>query len=138
MVKKWRLKSFPTLGEVQQLKNDLKVNSTIAKLFLQRELTDFDAAKNFLNPKIEDLHNPFQMMDMHLAVDRIASAISNNEKILIYGDYDVDGTTAVAMVFSFLKQKHKNIDFYIPDRYTEGYGISFKGVDFAIENNFKY
>ncbi len=136
MVKKWRLKSCPTEEQVQQLENDLKVNSTLVKLFLQRGITDFDTAKNFLNPKIEGLHDPFQMKDMQEAVDRIATAISNKDKILIYGDYDVDGTTAVAMVFSFLKQKHNNIDFYIPDRYTEGYGISFKGVDFAIENNF--
>jgi single-stranded-DNA-specific exonuclease len=116
----------------------------LANLLVQREVKTFDEAKKFFRPSLDDLHDPFLMKDMDKAITRIETAIKNNEKVLVYGDYDVDGTTAVALVYSFFKKHHPNkedenssfIDFYIPDRYAEGYGISFTGIDFAKENNF--
>ena len=98
-----------------------------------------DEAKIFFRPSLNQLHDPFLMKDMDRAVDRVVQAIDNGEKIMIYGDYDVDGTTAVALVYTYLKKffKKKKIEFYIPDRYDEGYGISFKGIDYAAENDFK-
>ncbi|RLD56948.1 MAG: single-stranded-DNA-specific exonuclease RecJ, partial [Bacteroidetes bacterium] len=97
--------------------------------------TNYEDAKQFFRPDLSQLHNPFLMKDMEMAVGRLEIAIKNNEKILVYGDYDVDGTTAVATVYSFFKKIHSNIDYYIPDRYTEGYGISYKGIDYAVDNN---
>lgn len=137
MEKKWRLKTQPPVSIISRISSELNVSGLLAALFYQRGIDQFETAKNFLNPKIEDLHNPFLMKDMAQAVERINSAISNNEKILIYGDYDVDGTTSVAMVYTFFKSQGLKVDFYIPDRYTEGYGVSFKGVDFAVANEFK-
>ena len=101
-----------------------------------RGVTTFDEAKQFFRPDFSQLHNPFLMKDMQKAVDRIKTAIEKNEKILVYGDYDVDGTTSVAMLYTFLTTLTENIDYYIPDRYTEGYGISLQGIDYAKENNF--
>jgi len=105
-------------------------------LLVQRGVSTFDEAKSFFRPTLEDLHDPFLMNDMEVAVQRIKEAIANNEKILVYGDYDVDGTTAVSLVYTFLKSIYPNVDFYLPDRYEEGYGISYKSIDFAVENNF--
>jgi single-stranded-DNA-specific exonuclease len=137
MEKKWRLKTQPSTATISKISSELNVSRLLAALFFQRGIEQFDDAKNFLNPKTDDLHDPFLMKNMLQAVERINTAFFKNEKILIYGDYDVDGTTSVAMVYTFFKSHGLNVDFYIPDRYTEGYGVSYKGVDFAIANDFK-
>ncbi len=111
-------------------------NRKLVNILVKRGIDTFEKAKEFFRPSKEFLHNPFLMKDMDKAVKRLEKAISENEKILVYGDYDVDGTTSVALVFSFLSEITKNIDFYVPDRFTEGYGISAKGIDFAAENDF--
>src|SRR5690606_22937819 len=98
---------------------------------------DFQQAREFFRPKLDKLHNPFLMKDMDKAVERLSTAIDRGEKILVYGDYDVDGTTSVALLFGYIKSFYDNINFYIPDRYKEGYGISEKGIIYAAENNFK-
>ena len=115
----------------------LGVDGILATLLAQREVRDFESAKVFFRPAYEHLHSPFLMKDMQRAVDRISHAIRHRENIMVYGDYDVDGTTSVAMVYSFLKKIYPNVDYYIPDRYTEGYGISRKGIDTAVSGNFK-
>ncbi len=111
-------------------------NRKLVNILVKRGIDTFDKAKEFFRPSKEFLHNPFLMKDMGKAVERLEKALENNEKILVYGDYDVDGTTSVALVYSFLSEITKNIDFYVPDRFTEGYGISTKGIDFAAENEF--
>jgi len=121
---------------VNNLADSLGVSQSIAHLLVIRGVTTFDEAKQFFRPDFSQLHNPFLMKDMQKAVDRIKTAIEKNEKILVYGDYDVDGTTSVAMLYTFLTTLTENIDYYIPDRYTEGYGISLQGIDYAKENNF--
>ncbi len=121
---------------IKHLQEVLNINETLANLLAQRDIKTFDEAKTYFRPSLDQLHDPFLMTDMDKAVERLEKALSNNEKILIYGDYDVDGTTSVALVYSFLKKHTENIDFYIPDRYIEGYGISKQGIDFASENNF--
>ena len=132
----WKLKPTPNPQKVKQLSTALEVDETLAKLLVQRGIETFEEAKYFFRPKLENLHNPFLMKDMDLAVNRIEKAIKNEENILIYGDYDVDGTTSVSLVSSYLKTFYPNIATYIPDRYNEGYGISFKGIDFAEDNDF--
>lgn len=135
MQAKWKIKkSFPSSIN-DELKLALNVDENIAELLLQRGITDFNSAKKFFRPSLTDLHDPFLMKGMHDAVSRINKALLQNEKILIYGDYDVDGTTAVALVYSFFKNFTSNISYYIPDRYLEGYGISTKGIDYAKSNN---
>ena len=119
---------------ISKLRKEVYDNEIIAKLLVQRGIKDFDSAKEFFRPDINKLHNPFLMKDMDEAVTRIEKAITEGEKILVYGDYDVDGTTAVAMMYSFLKTQHPYIDAYVPDRYTEGYGVSIQGIDYADEN----
>lgn len=114
----------------------MNINEKLANLLAQRGITSYDEAKAYFRPQMEHLHNPFLMSGMHKAIERIELAIKKKEKILVYGDYDVDGTTAVALVYTFLQKIHPDIDFYIPDRYSEGYGISFKGIDFAADNGF--
>jgi single-stranded-DNA-specific exonuclease len=114
----------------------LNIDIHLANLLVQRGIRTFDEAKSFFRPQLTDLHDPFLMKDMDLAIERIEKAIHNNEKILVYGDYDVDGTSAVALVYSFIKEYYNEVDYYIPDRYSEGYGISYKGIDFAKENGF--
>ena len=104
--------------------------------FIQRGITDFDSARNFFRPSLEHLHNPFLMKGMERAVARLKKAIDHEEKILIYGDYDVDGTTSVALVYSYLNKFYSNCEIYIPDRYAEGYGISLAGIEYAEQNNF--
>ncbi|RMG80673.1 MAG: single-stranded-DNA-specific exonuclease RecJ, partial [Bacteroidetes bacterium] len=121
---------------VEQLSQEINVSRPIATLLLQRGITDFNSAKKFFRPSLENLHNPFLMKGMDLAVSRIKQAVSQNEKILFYGDYDVDGTTAVATMISFFGKIYEHVDFYIPDRYKEGYGVSFQGIDFAEEKGF--
>ena len=121
---------------VHNLVSELGVNKIVAHLLVLRGITTFDAAKTFFRPQISDLHSPFLMKGMGKAVDRIELALKKGEKILIYGDYDVDGTTSVAMMYNFLSRFTDKIDYYIPDRYDEGYGISFKGIDYAQINEF--
>ena len=133
---RWTLKSKPDKEKIDNLANALGVDKTIAAILCQRNIETFEDAKKFFRPSLEDIHDPFLMKDMDLAVQRIEKAISENENILIYGDYDVDGTTAVSLVSSYLKTIHSNIATYIPDRYAEGYGVSYQGIDFAEDNDF--
>ena len=115
---------------VKKLSSELGVNEIVAHLLVVRGITTYDMAKSFFRPQISDLHSPFLMKGMDDAIERIELAIKKGEKILIYGDYDVDGTTSVAMMYSFLSRFTDKIGYYIPDRYDEGYGISFKGIDY--------
>ena len=135
MEKRWNLlQANPT--DVRDLQTALKIHPILCELLVQREITDFNAAKQFFRPSLDHLHDPWLMKDMRKAVDRINTAFKNNEKILVFGDYDVDGTTSVATLYQFLKQLAPNIDYYIPHRYKEGYGISKIGIDFAKEHGF--
>ena len=136
MNKKWLVKEVPSREEIERLKKQLHVDEIVAKLLLQKGITNLQEAESFLRPKLNEIHDPFLMKDMKEAVDRIIHAFDSNEKILIFGDYDVDGTTAVALIYLSLIPFYKNISFYIPDRYTEGYGISKQGIDYAIKENF--
>lgn len=131
---RWNLLSKPEKEKVQQLQNELKIDEIIATLLVQRGIETYEQARTFFRPTLADLHDPYLMKDMDKAVSRIEKAINNNENILIFGDYDVDGTTAVSLVSSYLKSVYPNIDTYIPDRYDEGYGISYKGIDYADDN----
>ena len=133
---RWTLKTAPNKKKVNQLSNDLSIDPILASLLVQRNIDSFKKAKEFFRPSLEDLHDPFLLKDMDRAVSRIEKAIIDNENILIYGDYDVDGTTSVSLVSSYLKTITNNIATYIPDRYDEGYGISYQGIDFASDNNF--
>jgi single-stranded-DNA-specific exonuclease len=137
MEKKWIIKERGDSGLVKQLAEDLGVSESLANLMVQRKITSPAEAQKFFNPSLDYLHDPFLMKDMNMAVDRLSGAIKKGEKILVYGDYDVDGTTAVALVYSFLKKLNANVEYYIPDRYKEGYGVSFQGIDFAFNNNCK-
>lgn len=136
MEKQWKILQETSPEVSKTLQKQLSVDATIARLLSLRGINNFDEAKVFFRPELDQLHNPFLMKGMKEAIERINQAISKNEKVLVYGDYDVDGTTAVSIVYSFFKQYIKNIEYYIPDRYREGYGISFKGIDFAAEHNF--
>jgi single-stranded-DNA-specific exonuclease len=131
---RWTLKSKPEKQKVQALQNDLQVDEIIATLLIQRGIETFEDAKSFFRPTLADLHHPYLMKDMDKAVNRIEKAIIKKENILVFGDYDVDGTTAVSLVSSYLKSYYPNVATYIPDRYDEGYGISFKGIDYANDN----
>ncbi len=135
MEKRWKI-VVAAQEKVDFLQNALKVHPVICKILVQRGIGTYEDAKNFFRPQLTGLHDPFLMKDMAKAVARIKEAISHNEKILVFGDYDVDGTTAVASMYQFLKKIYSNIDFYIPHRYREGYGVSKLGIDFAKENNF--
>lgn len=136
MEKRWIINNSINQKVIGELQNSLNIDRIIATLLFQRNITDFNEAKKFFRPELTHLHDPFLMKDMNIAINRINEAIERQEKILIYGDYDVDGTTAVAAVYSFLKTQTREIHYYIPDRYKEGYGISFKGIDYAKENGF--
>ena len=133
---RWTLKPKPDSHKVKELASQLKVEELIATLLVQRGIETFEQAREFFRPSLNDLHNPYLMKDMDKAVSRIETAISNGENILVFGDYDVDGTTAVSLMSSYLKSYYPNVATYIPDRYDEGYGISFKGIDFAEDNAF--
>jgi single-stranded-DNA-specific exonuclease len=133
---RWTLKSKPSEDTVRNLAKALNVEDFVATLLVQRGIETFEDAKRFFRPSLDDLHDPYLMKDMEKAVARIEKAIKNEENILIFGDYDVDGTTAVSLVSSYLKTYYPNVATYIPDRYDEGYGISFKGIDFADDNGF--
>ncbi|MBK7028296.1 MAG: single-stranded-DNA-specific exonuclease RecJ [Bacteroidales bacterium] len=137
MVKRWVLKDRGDKEVVSNLAAQLNIEPVLAELLVQRGVTNFEAAKAFFRPELSHLHDPFLLNDMDLAINRIEQAAAAKEKVLVYGDYDVDGTTAVALVYTFLKaQGFDTIDFYIPDRYGEGYGISFKSIDFALQEGF--
>jgi len=124
--------------EIQKrLTEELSISPILSQLLVQRDILTFDDARSFFRPDLSDLHDPFLMADMQKAVNRLTLAMEKNEKILVYGDYDVDGTTSVSLVYKFLKQFYSNVDFYIPDRYNEGYGISVQGIDFAAANEYK-
>jgi len=131
---RWNFKPEPNPAAVAQLAAQLKVGNLIPYLLVQRGIATFEEARDFFRPNLTKLHDPFLMKDMDRAIQRIDEALEKEEKILIFGDYDVDGTTAVSLVSSFLRQLSTNIDTYIPDRYLEGYGISFKGIDYAEDN----
>jgi single-stranded-DNA-specific exonuclease len=137
MEKRWVIKDKGEPAVVKQLSAALSVPDSLSNLMVQRGITSAGEAKAFFNPSLDYLHDPFMMKDMNIAVDRISTAVKKNEKILVYGDYDVDGTTAVALMYSFLREQYSNVAYYIPDRYKEGYGVSFQGLDFAYQNNCK-
>ncbi len=131
---KWKLKPEPDYQITAKLTQELGIENTLSKLLVQRGIETYDQAKTYFRPSLTDLHDPYLMKDMDKAVERIEEAISKNENILVYGDYDVDGTTSVSLISSYLKTIFKNIATYIPDRYDEGYGISYKSIDFAEDN----
>ena len=134
---RWNLKSKPEKQKVQALQNALQVDEIIATLLVQRGIETFEQAKTFFRPSLDDLHDPYLMKDMDKAVARIEKAVAANENIMVFGDYDVDGTTAVSLVSSYLRAFYSNVATYIPDRYAEGYGISYKGIDFAEDNGIR-
>lgn len=137
MEKKWIIKQSINSTLVEDFRSEIKVSPIVAELLLQRGINTYDEAEHFFRPKLEDLHDPFLMKGMQKAVDRLEQAIDKQEKILLFGDYDVDGTTAVSLMYTFLKKHHSQLDYYIPDRYEEGYGLSEKGIHHAKEHNFK-
>ncbi|HRV89604.1 MAG TPA: single-stranded-DNA-specific exonuclease RecJ [Prolixibacteraceae bacterium] len=136
MDKIWSIKPQGDNNDIKHLSAALNVNMVIANLLAQRGVKTFNEARSFFRPRLSDLHDPFLMKDMDRAVERLERAIRNQEKVLIYGDYDVDGTTSVAMLYLFLKDYLTHIDYYIPDRYTEGYGISPQSIEFAAREDF--
>lgn len=136
MQKRWVFEKEFDAEVVDQIQQEMNVSETIAILLSQRGIHSLEEAKDFFRPKLEFLHDPFLMKDMDVAVDRLNKAIEKNEKIMVYGDYDVDGTTAVATFFGFLSQHYDNLEYYIPDRYKEGYGVSKAGIDYAQEQGF--
>lgn len=133
---RWTIKPKPGEEQIKAMATMLGVDGLVAQLLLQRGITTFEEAKNFFRPQLSQLHDPFLMKDMEVAVARIEEAVAKGENILVYGDYDVDGTTSVALVSSYLETYYPNVATYIPDRYTEGYGVSYQGVDFAEDNGF--
>ena len=134
---RWEIKEKSSAKAIIKLSEELNnLNPSLTNILLQRGIKTLNEAKHFFRPDLAHTHDPFLMQDMGKAVERIEKAITNNEKILIFGDYDVDGTTSVALVFSYLSNFYNNLGYYIPDRYAEGYGISYQGIDFAAENNF--
>ena len=132
----WKLREGTDMDNVRQLSSELGVDPVLAELLVQRGVCTFEQARSFFRPNLDDLHDPFLMTDMEKAVERVHQAVVSREKILVYGDYDVDGTTAVSLVYSFLLRLTRQLDFYIPERYDEGYGVSYKGIDWAAENGF--
>ena len=137
MQKRWVVKPGGDADGISKMSEMLGIDRYLSSLLIQRGIDNFEDAKAFFRPNLDQLHDPFLMKDMDLAINRIDEALERGEKILVYGDYDVDGTSAVALVYSFFRHYHESMDYYIPDRYTEGYGISFKGIDFASENGFR-
>ena len=134
--KKWILKNVADEETVTRLSSELGIDPVLTRLLVQRGVGTFQEARAFFRPGLDNLYDPFLMKDMDKAVARVESAVSSGEKILVYGDYDVDGTTAVSLVYSFLRRLTVNVDFYVPDRYEEGYGVSYKGIDWAADNGF--
>ena len=135
--RKWIIKEASNPEAVSRLSAELGIDPVLSGLLVQRGVETFEQARAFFRPDLDSLHDPFLMKDMDKAVERLRKAVISGEKILVYGDYDVDGTTAVALVYSFLRRFTSRVDFYIPDRYDEGYGVSRKGIEWAAENGFK-
>ena len=135
----YRWTAFPKLNDkkIEQLAQAINVSKPIATLLIQRGIETYDQAKKFFNPQLTDLYDPFLMKEMDLAIERINLALASKERIMVYGDYDVDGTTSVATVFSYFSKFTDNIEYYIPDRYKEGYGVSKIGIDYAAETGVK-
>lgn len=134
---RWSAKKIPAAEAIQALSKTAGITPALAAILIQRNITTAEEAHRFFNPKLEHLHDPFLMKDMEKAIYRIEKSIADKERIMIYGDYDVDGTTAVSLVFSYFRNFNQNMEYYIPDRYGEGYGISKKGIDYAAENGIK-
>ena len=134
---KWSIKEASDSEKVDRLAAEVGIDKVLADLLVKRGVETFEQARSFFRPNLDDLHDPFLMKDMDVAVERLHKAVISGEPILVYGDYDVDGTTAVALVYSFLRRFTHNVDFYIPDRYDEGYGVSFKGIDYAAEHRMR-
>ena len=132
---RWSLKPKPEGTLVESLSHSIGIDSVISSLLIHRGVKSYDEAKQFFRPSLSELHDPFLMKDMNHAVSRIIKAIDNNENIIVYGDYDVDGTTSVALMASFLMTKTNQVTTYIPDRYKEGYGVSYEGIDYANDND---
>ena len=137
MQKRWVYKTLPENTLAEELSKAINIKPHLSSILLQRNISTFEKAKSYFRPSLNELHDPFLMKDMDKAVERLAQAIANKEKILIYGDYDVDGTTSVSLVFDFLRKIYSHLEFYIPDRYAEGYGVSTQAIEWAKENNFK-
>jgi len=138
MEKRWAIKEGSSQNDIKNFSAELNnLDETLTNILLQRKIDTFEKAKTFFRPSLDEIHDPFLMKDMDKAVERLQFAIENNQKILVYGDYDVDGTTSVSLVYSYLKNYYEHLNYYIPDRYTEGYGISFQGINYAVENDFK-
>ncbi len=137
MVKQWIFKTFTKEQKKSRdsLAKELKISPILSGLLVDRGIFTFEESRSFFRPSLDDLHDPFLMADMDKAVERLTRAVNNKERILIYGDYDVDGTTSVSLVYKFIKSFYDNVDYYIPDRYSEGYGISYQGIDYAVEND---
>lgn len=136
MDKQWIIKERAPKAQIEPLAASLSIEPVLANLLLQRGVTSFDEAKAYFRPSLDDLHDPFLMLDMDKAFDRLQKAIDNNERILFYGDYDVDGTTAVSLCYLFFKKRYSKIGYYIPDRYKEGYGVSMAGINYAAQNGY--
>ena len=136
MQKRWLIKSAVDDTTLNEFRSMMKVDEVVGTLLIQRGINTFEEANLFFRPELSQLHDPFLMRDLREAADRINAAIDQGEKILLFGDYDVDGTTAVALLYTFLRKHYEHIDFYIPDRYTEGYGVSYQGIDFAHQEGF--
>ena len=134
--RKWIIKDPADPEKVGRLSAELGIDRVLSELLVKRGVETFEQARSFFRPSLDDLHDPFLMKDMDAAVERVRKAITSEEKILVYGDYDVDGTTAVSLVYSFLRRYSQKVDFYIPDRYDEGYGLSYKGIDWASDGGF--
>ncbi|MCQ2155828.1 MAG: DHH family phosphoesterase, partial [Bacteroidales bacterium] len=135
MPNKWIIQPEADPEKVERLSTEVGIDKVLAELLVKRGVETFEQARAFFRPSLDNLHDPFLMKDMDVAVERLRRAITSGEKILVYGDYDVDGTTAVALMYSFIRRFTEKVDFYIPDRYDEGYGVSFKGIDFAAESS---
>lgn len=136
MDKRWQFKEVPPRDQVEGLSRSINTNPYLTGILIQRGIKDFDSAKKYFRPTLEDLHDPFLMKDMDKAVKRLKAALDKEERILIYGDYDVDGTTAVSLVYCYLRKFYPGCDVYIPDRYAEGYGVSLAGVEYAAANDY--
>lgn len=135
MAMRWIIKDKVDASKIHHISEALDIDQVLATLLVQRGIDNFDKAKHFFRPSLDDLHDPYLMTDMKKAVSRIEQAIQREENIMIYGDYDVDGTTAVSLVYDYLRSYYPNVATYIPDRYAEGYGVSYTGIDFAVDNN---
>ena len=135
MGKRWVIKPKAKQQDIERLRQELGIEPLLANLLAQRGIRTYQEAETFFRPTLDRLYDPFSIKDMNRAIERIEQAIQTNQRIMIYGDYDVDGTTSVALVYSFLSRYHSNLEYYIPDRYAEGYGISFQGIDYAASHN---